>query len=136
MILIIGYPNAGKTTYSKSHNNVLHLDDFPKDKFLNCDKAVAEAEGEVAVEGVYNTVSRRKHLLEAVAHRDEPKICIWIDTPLDECLRRERAFRHRGKHVVLTSHRIFQPPTYAEGWDEIIRITPEDKDAPAPLKEV
>lgn len=120
MIVIIGLPNAGKTTYSVQFENVLHLDDFPQSKFLNCNKAVAESDGNVVVEGIYNLRCRRKLLLDAVANKRTSKICIWIDTPLDVCL--SRCITGRPERVVRQDAQMFQPPSYEEGWDEIIII--------------
>ena len=127
MVLIIGHPNAGKTTYSQRYDNVLHLDDFPNSKFLNCNKAVRETDGNVVVEGIYNLRCRRKLLLEQVKNKDCKNICIWIDTPLEVCLERERNYRQRHEHIVKSSYDMFQPPSYDEGWDEIIRIKGDDE---------
>ncbi len=118
--LICGLPNAGKTTYSSQYDTVLHLDDFPYNRFLNCNKAVAESDGNIVVEGIYNLRCRRERLLEAVADKGVPKVCIWIDTPLEVCL--ERCKRGRAEHIVRKSAEMFQPPTLDEGWDEIIII--------------
>lgn len=105
---------AGKTTYSKRFEKVLHLDDFwPKcyDRILN---RVAELD-DVVIDGIYNTAEQRGTL---IAHYkgESPKTCIWIDTP-EEII----GDRHRrlGFHAI---HRPFEPPTTDEGWDEIIRI--------------
>ena len=116
MILIMGRPNAGKTTYSQRFENVIHLDDFPFNKFLNCNAAVAKVKGEIVVEGIYNLRCRRKKLLESY-HGTEEKVCIWLNTPIEECLRRED--RGRDKEVIISA---FQPPTLDEGWDRIIKI--------------
>lgn len=115
MTLICGLPNAGKTTFSGRYSKVLHLDDFPPSKFLNCNEAVRQSEDDVVVEGIYNIRCRRERLLEVAKGR---KVCIWIDTPLEECLRREG----KSEHVVRVGAEMFQPPTYDEGWDEIIII--------------
>lgn len=112
--LICGLPNAGKTTYSAQFNNVLHLDDFPPSRFLNCNRAVAESDGDVVVEGIYNIRCRRELLLKGAKGL---KVCIWIDTPLEVCL--SRCSEGRPEHIVHTGARMFQPPTYSEGWDEI-----------------
>ena len=119
MILIMGRPNSGKTTYSQRFENVLHLDDFPYNRFLNCNAAVAKAKGEVVVEGIYNFRCRRIKLLESY-HGMGEKVCIWLDTPVEECLRRED--RGRNKCDITAP---LQPPTLDEGWDEIIIIRGE-----------
>ena len=117
MILIIGHPNAGKTTYAAQFDNVLHLDDFPRSKFLNCNEAVRQSDGNVVVEGIYNFRCRRERLLEAVKGKNVKNVCIWLDTPVDECLRRET--RGRDERTI---NDYIEPPTLDEGWDEIIRI--------------
>lgn len=122
MILIMGYPNAGKTTYSQNYEDVIHLDDFGRGKFAKCNEAVLHSDGNVVVEGIYNTAKRRKSLLDAVSEKNCRKVCIWIQTPLEECLRREKMYRMRGDNVVLVSADMFEEPTYSEGWDEIITI--------------
>ena len=118
MTLIIGLSNAGKTTYSQKYDNVLHLDDFPFNKFLNCNEAVRKSDGNVVVEGIYNLRCRRKKLLEAVKGKPCKNICIWLNTPLEECLKRDG----RSEEIVMQGYRMFQPPTLDEGWDEIIVI--------------
>ena len=115
LILICGLPNAGKTTYSKQFDKVLHLDDFPPNKFLNCNEAVRKARGDVVVEGIYNIRCRREKLLEACKRHDK-KVCIWINTPLETCLARGR------EDIVRRGAMMFQPPSTAEGWDEVIVI--------------
>lgn len=110
----MGLPNAGKTTYSSRYAHVIHLDDCKKPKFDNCNKAVSETDGNVVVEGIYNTKYRRKALLEAVEGKNCRKVCVWLDTPREECEKRE----NRGRNVI--RYALIEPPTYDEGWDEII----------------
>ena len=117
MILICGLPNAGKTTYSKRYENVLHLDDFPTSKFLNCNKAVSEADEDVVVEGIYNSIVRRKKLLESCKHMQR-KVCIWLNTPKEVCVSRE----DRGRPSDMIYSHLMQQPTVDEGWDEVIIV--------------
>ena len=117
MILIMGHPNAGKTTYSSRYKAVLHLDEFPFPKFLNCNEAVKKTDGNVVVEGIYNLRCRREKLLEMVKGKPCKNICIWLDTPIEECLKRE----NRGRNAQ-TINSFLQPPTLEEGWDEIIIV--------------
>jgi len=120
--LIIGLPNSGKTTYSQQFENVLHLDDFSPGKFLNCNEAVRRSDGDVVVEGIYNSRCRRLKLLEACEGRT-PKICVWIDTPYEVCQERERQGRQRSG---VMEHSHLEPPTLAEGWDEIRIVRGEE----------
>lgn len=123
LTLICGIPNAGKTTYSLRYDNVIHFDDVTRKggQFENCNRMASEVDGDVVVEGVYNSVKRRKQLLEACKHQDK-KICIWLDTEVDECVEREKNYRKRPISLVHAHHRSLEPPTLDEGWDEVIRI--------------
>ena len=119
MILIIGLPNSGKTTLSSKYANVIHYDDY-----MDGDKVIElmhESEDEVVIEGIYNRRKGRARLLSVCPH-GERKVCIWLETPVEECLRRERAYRKRPDSIVLHHARTFEEPTYDEGWDEIIII--------------
>ena len=120
LTLICGLPNAGKTTYSAKYDTVIHFDDFGN-SFEKCTKAVSEVQGDVCVEGVYNSARRRKQLLDACKHQDR-KVCIWIDTSFEECIRREREYRKRPMGIVHAHHKSFEKPTLDEGWDEVIVI--------------
>lgn len=116
--LVCGLPNAGKTTYAG--DRALHLDDF-RFGYVECNEA-AQAFDEVCVEGTYNTRRRRTQFLDAVKQKGGKRVCVWVDTPLAVCLEREREGRKRGDHTVINCANQFEPPTYDEGWDEIIRI--------------
>lgn len=126
MTLLTGIPNAGKSTYSARYGTVIHFDSIPhktaNEQFAKCNRLAAQAEGEVCVEGVYNSRRRRIELLEACKHRAERKVCIWLDTPVEVCLERERNYRRRPDGIVLSHAQSFEPPTLDEGWDEIIHI--------------
>lgn len=126
LTLICGIPNAGKTTYSKGYRNVLHLDRMSPhrfvDKYTECARQASLYDGDVTVEGIYSTREFRKALLEA-CEEQERKVCIWLDTPLDKCVEREEGYRKRPNLMVMMHHHNFEPPSYDEGWDEIVRIT-------------
>lgn len=121
LTLICGHPNSGKTTFSSRFENVLHLDDFPRNKFLNCNRAVAESDCDVVIEGIYNLKCRRMKLLEGYKGK---KVCYWLDAPYEVCVRREQEGRQR-KGVMENSY--VEPPTIDEGWDEIIIIGGTDE---------
>lgn len=107
LTLICGMPRAGKTTYSKRFSNVLHQDGLDYKTVRN---RVAMLTGDVVVEGIYEHPSVRMKLAEA--YKGEGKRCIWLDTPLE--IRKKRPMYHPC--IGLN----FIPPTYEEGWDEII----------------
>lgn len=110
LTLICGLPRAGKTTFSDYFSNVIHLD--TDGLYIGVIFKVKRSTGNIVVEGVYNTQRLRKELLCAFNKTDE-KVCFWLDTA--EHIRQERT---KAKMQNL----VFEPPTYAEGWDEIIIV--------------
>lgn len=113
LTLVCGQPRAGKTTYAKRFDKVIHLDECG---YRKVEKHVRRAEGDVVVEGVYDKAMERKRLVKA--HDGSGFKCIWLDTP-DE-VRRSRYGWDKF------CDRDFEPPTYDEGWDEIVIIRSED----------
>ena len=120
MTLITGIPNAGKTTYSMRYPNVIHFDFMDggrhrREKIIN----LVQADNSLCVEGVYCKSADRRKLVEA---SKEHNTCIWINTPLDVCIDRELNGRNRSVQMVRWAYERYEPPTYSEGWDEIIII--------------
>lgn len=119
--LICGLPNAGKTTYSHRYANVIHYDDVIAPKGMHPLQVLCEMVSDVddvCVEGVFITSHERKRI--AQAYSGTQKVCIWLNTPLEECIKREN--RNRATCLINSCNALFQPPTYSEGWDEIIVI--------------
>lgn len=119
MILICGIPNAGKTTYANQYKDVTHYDDISK--FKRKDRISFYKTANI-IEGIYNSVRSRKCILDVWSIRKGQKICIWLNTPKEECIRREHNYRQRPDGLVLAHAQAFEPPTYAEGWDLIIIV--------------
>lgn len=123
LTLICGIPNAGKTTYSKAYRNVIHLDDvLPnrplREEYRACADEAASRDGDVCVEGLYTEREWRVMLVDACSHQ-HPKVCIWLNTALGECMEREDAFRKRSRHMVRSHYDRLEPPDLSEGWDVI-----------------
>lgn len=112
--LVCGRCRAGKTTFCKQFKDVIHLDNYGRHPFsyAKCLEKVARTDGDIIVDGIFDTAERRIALLEAYKGGGK-KVCIWLDTPLD--IIESRFFR--GSRMNLPHS--FEPPTYAEGWDEI-----------------
>lgn len=118
--LICGRSRAGKTTYSKRYDNVIHLDAFGfRDKaYKGIHEHIATLDGDIVVDGIYDTPERRRALLDAYKGGGK-RICIWLDTPLDVI---ESRFIYKPR----TLPHPFDPPTIEEGWDEITIIRGEN----------
>jgi len=118
-ILIIGLPNSGKTTYSNIYNNVVHFDNLQGHSIQKFNQAIdiTKNNNNIILEGVYSLRKQRIELLQNIDVNIK-KICVWINTPYEICV--ERAKNCRPKIFVDAHYKVFQPPTYDEGWDEII----------------
>lgn len=111
LTLICGLPRAGKTTYSMRYDGtreVLHLD---QRGYVRTQKKV-RALGDVVVEGTYNDAYQRIALVQA--YTGDFKECIWLDTPIE--IKKTREGYSQCCELP------FEPPTYDEGWDNIIVI--------------
>jgi ATP-dependent DNA helicase RecQ len=66
MTLVCGLPNAGKTTYCKKFENVIHLDDYNEPRFnlrnKRCNEEAVKSETDVYIDGCYFTKELRKEL--------------------------------------------------------------------------
>lgn len=127
MILIIGIPNSGKTTYSENFEKVIHYDNF---KLTTLDRHIQiltliKNNDNICIEGVYEDSKRRKDLIREAKFKNEKTICIWLNTPVEECIRRELENPRHLLSSIKYFSQIFEPPTYKEGWDEIIEIKGE-----------
>ena len=123
MILIIGIPNAGKTQYSSRYENVIHFDDVWSRNVYQYLADEVKKNNDICIEGVFGKASNRIIL---ISESKTKNTCIWLDTPLEICLSRERSGRKRSDHLVIWSNDEFEPPTLDEGWDEIIIIRGDD----------
>lgn len=113
LTLICGMPRAGKTTYAQSYDNVIHLDGLG---YHQVKERISQVYGDVVVEGIYNDTRTRSRLVDA--YKGTGTKCIWLDTPLE--IRKKRPMWQ--PYFGMT----FEPPTYDEGWDEIVVIKGED----------
>ncbi len=116
LTLICGLPRAGKTTYSEQFAcRVFHRDEYGTrlHSYLRVNKKVDGSDDEdIVVEGIYHTPQARESLIRA--YRGRGAKCIWLDTST-EVKKTRRGYCPSCEYP-------FTPPTYDEGWDEIIII--------------
>lgn len=117
LTMICGLPNAGKTTYSKQFNNVLHQDNIGT---ISNIVSVIKPMDDIIIEGYFSRRNERDRV--RTAHKGYAK-CIFIDISVEESIKREN--RNRNPQILRNAARFFEPPTIEEGWDEIIIIRGE-----------
>ena len=64
--------------------------------------------------------SYRVEFLDTLRLLNCKKVCVFVDTPFEVCIRRnEERERTVPKEAMERMKRFLEPPTFAEGWDEI-----------------
>ena len=129
LYVMCGIPGSGKSTLSKQLAEEYGLTRFSFDE-MKCyttrqflrPVVVALQEGKsVVMDSTHLRVNGRKVILDAVKDIPCRKVCVLMDTPFDECLRRNANREARVPDMMMESvHRTMQKPTLSEGWDEII----------------
>lgn len=120
LTMICGLPNAGKTTLSERYENALHQDEIGT--ISNVIKAIEQIDDDVIIEGYFGKCEERKNVLSAYNGKTK---CLFIDISVEESIRREN--RNRHPQILRNAARFFEPPTFDEGWNEIIIIRGNDE---------
>ena len=112
LIVICGLPRAGKTTYSKRFENIYPI--IHMDSYYTIDEAISAIGNlnDVVIEGILSTPTTRKAVLQT--YTGSKTQCIWLNTPQE--------IREKRENYNWACNLSFSPPTYNEGWDEIIVI--------------
>jgi tRNA uridine 5-carbamoylmethylation protein Kti12 len=129
LIIFCGISGSGKTTKSReifNDYNALRLSFDEMHCFQHNEliphilKALMDGNN-VVVDSLYIERWQRVELLSAVAGIGCEKILVVINTPLDECLKRNQNREVRLPDFVLHDlYNKFEFPTLDEGWDEIL----------------
>lgn len=129
--VMCGVPGSGKTTTSKQMAEEHGLERFSFDE-MRCFslesfmrpaiKAMEEGKS-VILDTVNLRVNVRKKVLQALANISCKKVVVYMDTPLDECIRRNANREvHLPEHIIQSTYRSLQQPTLDEGWDEVKEV--------------
>ena len=131
LIVLCGASGSGKTTLSKEMAKEYKLVRISMDEmklFLHSDLLPMVAESlkkseSLVVDALYTKLKWRMDILEATKDFQGERILIYLNTSLDECLRRnserENAF---PDFVIKDIYNSIEPPSLDEGWDKIIYV--------------
>lgn len=131
LIVFCGIPGSGKTTLSNeiAATYDMHRISMDERNYIEHSEMIEPilgclfSEGNVVVDAVYHKKKQREQLIQSVNDIECKKILIYMTTPLDECVTRNRERPNPLPDFVVESiSKTFQPPTLDEGWDEIITI--------------
>ena len=129
MIVLCGAPASGKTTLSKKLVDYYDAVYYSFDE-MRClqhcelipyiEESLSNGEN-VVVDSTYPTRTTRTNLIDAIKYIDCKRILIYINTPLEECVRRNsQRSQPLSSNMVEGIYKSMQVPTLDEGWDEII----------------
>ena len=128
-ITLCGIPGSGKSTISKQLMNdydaIIHsFDELKlirrKDLFPYLEQSLRDGCNVIA-DAPHTNKKTRIELLESIKHIDCKRIIVFMNTPFEECVRRNALRKNPLPFSILQSfNRKLEPPTLDEGWDEIL----------------
>lgn len=131
LYVMCGIPASGKSTFSKQFAESNELVRFSYDEMRCFDlsdlmhptiNALKEGQN-VIIDNVNNRIAGRKKILNYVAGIPCKKILIFMDTSLEECVKKNSLRKYPlPEHFINGMQHAMQLPTLDEGWDEIIYI--------------
>ena len=142
VIMLVGFPGAGKSTLAKEYENKgyavhspdairneldLHsLDDTQRVFDILHERILVDmmAKKDIVYDSTNLTVRRRRKFLKLIKDFDYDKICCIVDTPLSICKYRNNKRTGYSKvedEEYKTMEDVYEEPTYTEGWDNIIK---------------
>lgn len=131
LIIFCGIPASGKTTLSKqvAEENNANRYSFDEMRCLQHKELIPHIKqslmsgANTVVDSTYTLKRARTDLLEAIKDIDCRKTLIFMNTPLEECIRRNNQREYPvAQHLVESISSSMQPPSIDEGWDEIIYL--------------
>lgn len=129
LIVLCGIPGSGKTTISKQlaqncnmiHHSFDELNLARRQDLFPYIKQSLENNYNVVADAPHTDKKTRIQLLQAVSHINCKRILIFVNTPFEECVRRNALRKNPLPFFILQSfYRTMQIPTLDEGWDEIL----------------
>ena len=132
MILFVGLPGSGKSTYYKNHYFNTHLrisNDLlrTKNRTQKLLEFCRETNMSFVIDNTCTTKAVRKRFLDFCSTINAPlkKICVYFDTPVGICIERNngRVGKEKvPKTAILMKAKELEKPSPEEGFDEIIVI--------------
>ena len=136
IFVLCGIPGSGKSTLAEKLAIKFDAKIHSYDRYPNSDKCDKSEEifhliwnnirndlkndYNVVCDCLHTTKQRRQNILNAISDIDCEKILVVMNTPLDECIKRNANRKARLPVFILYSeYKNYQPPSLDEGWNDI-----------------
>lgn len=131
LIVFSGIPASGKTTISErlaKENNYIRIS-MDEGNYVKHDDMIDDIVGHlkdgrsVVADSLYDSAQHRVNLLDRVQSIECECICIVMNTPLEECIRRNNTRKNplpSGLIQCISEH--YETPSLDEGWNNIVNI--------------
>ena len=115
--MLVGLPASGKSSESDRLGDVIvRSSDYLRDKLCG---DINDMKNNGAVFTILQSLVRVE-FLDTLRLLNCKKVCVFVDTPFEVCVKRnEERERTVPKEAMERMKRFLEPPTFAEGWDEI-----------------
>ena len=132
LYVMCGLPASGKSTFCSQQASslfVIHGDDhktFAKMKKVCLENKSIHGFQSVVIDACNTTAAKRQEWIVFGKEQGYEVVCIWVDTPVQQCLvqnkvRRDAGFPGVPTIAIHTANKRFEPPTTDEC--EVIRLT-------------
>ena len=129
LIIMVGYPGSGKTTYSekvfdKDNYVILHGDDLKTEsKIVKALKSEFDQGKSVVIDATNPSREKRRVFIDIAKERGLFVRIIHISTSIEESMQQNQKREHKVPKIVFYVYRKkFEEPVKSEGVDDIIKV--------------
>lgn len=132
IVLLVGLPGSGKTTYAEQYKNNPQWVVISQDQLLKLDKCILMTQDAVAngknvmIDRCNTTMAQRAHWVKIAKQYHVHAVCWILSTPVDECKRRASSrpehptlSRMSANRVISMLARTYTVPLLAEGFASV-----------------